>query len=143
MQALFLVLRTSLIHGGRGWSCHIHSMVLHGASNQDKLSLCRPSFLFYVPVPSMGGGGVVVIFTSWCFQPRLALACFQYLSYPWGGGGVVIFTPWCFMVRPTKVSSHCAGPLSCFTYLSHPWGEGVRSCNIHSLVFHASPIKLL
>ena len=41
-----LVLSTSLIHGGRGWSCNIHSKLLHGASNQDKLSLYRPSGLF-------------------------------------------------------------------------------------------------
>ena len=75
----------------------MHSMVLHGSFNQDKLSLCRPSGLFSVPLPSMGGGG-----------------------------GVVIFTPWCFMVLPTKISSHCAGPLACFQYLSHPWGEGVE-----------------
>ena len=31
---------------GRVWSCNIHSMVLHGASNQGKLSLCRSSRLF-------------------------------------------------------------------------------------------------
>ena len=41
-------------------------------------------------------------------------------------GGVVIFTPWFFMVLPTKISSHCVGPLACFKYLSHPWGEGVE-----------------
>ena len=29
-----------------GWWCNIHSMVLHGASNQEKPSLCRPSCLF-------------------------------------------------------------------------------------------------
>ena len=43
--------------GTRGWSCTIHSIVLHGASNQDNLSLCRP------------------------------LACFKYLSHPWGTRG--------------------------------------------------------
>ena len=40
------LLSTSPIHGRRGWSCNIHSMVLHGAFNQDKLSLCRPSFKY-------------------------------------------------------------------------------------------------
>ena len=72
-------------------------MVLNGASNQDKLSLCRPSGLFEIPLSSVGGGG-----------------------------GVVIFTPWCFMVLLTKISSHYAGPLACFKYLSYPWGEGVE-----------------
>ena len=72
-------------------------MVFHGASNQDKLSLYRPSCLFSVPLPSMGGGV-----------------------------GVVIFTPWCFMVLLTKISSHCVGPLACFQYLFHPWGEGLE-----------------
>ena len=57
-------------------------------------------------------------------------------------GGVVIFTPWCFMVLPTKISSHCAGPLACFKdiilYLSHPWGGVGWSCNIHSMVLHGA-----
>ena len=43
---------------------------------------------------------------------------------------------------PTKIISHCAGPLACFKCLSDPWGKGVRSCNIHSMVPHASPTKI-
>ena len=70
---------------------------LISSPNQDKLLVCRPFCLWLVPLPSMGGGG-----------------------------GVLIFTPRCFMVLPTKISSHCAGPLACFKCLSHPWGEGVE-----------------
>ena len=43
--------------GMRGWSCNIHSIVLHGSSNQDKLSLCRPSCLFSSTSPIHGGRG--------------------------------------------------------------------------------------
>ena len=112
-------------------------MVPHGASNQDKLSLYRPSGLFSVPLPSMGGGGGVVIFTPWCpmvLPTKISchctgpLACFQYLSHPWGEGWSCNIHS---MVLPTKISSHCVGLLACFHYLSHPWGEGV---DIHSLV---------
>ena len=103
VQALWLVLRTSLIHGsrlpsnpgrGRGWSCYIPFLLLH--TSPIKISSCRTG-------PS---------------------ACFNYLSCPWeqttiqsikgrgGGGGVVMFTPWCFMFH-----HYFPGPLACFRYI--------------------------
>ena len=102
VQALWIVLRTSPIHGGglpsnlggEGWSCNIPFLMLH--ISPIKISSC-------------------------CAGP---LACFEYLSCPGelttiqsikergGRGGVVIFTPWCFMLH-----HGFAGPLACFRYI--------------------------
>ena len=106
VQAFWLVLRTSPIHGalpsnpgmGRGWSCYIHFLLLH--TSPVKVSSC-----FAGP-----------------------LACFNYLSCSWGwttiqsrkerrgggGVGVVIITPWCFMLQ-----HFFAGPLACFRFIVH------------------------
>ena len=106
VQAFWLVLRTSPIHGsvlpsnpgrGRGWSCYIHFLLLH-TSPMKVNSCCAGS-----------------------------LACFKYLSCSWGWGrltsnperkrgvGVIIITP---LLNATPCF---AGPLACFRYIVHLW----------------------
>ena len=88
MQALSLVLRTytSPILGVVGWSCNVHSLMLHAS-----------------PIKILQDLAVQALWLV--LSPSLVL---------WGGGEIAIFTLWCFMVLPTKISSHCVGPLACF-----------------------------
>ena len=135
MQALWLVLSTSSIHGGRGWSCNIHSMVLLTKTS----SHCADLLTCFKYLSHPWGEGVELSYSlhgaSWCFQPRYVLtvqALWLVLStspiHRGAGGSCNIHS----MVLLTKTSSHCADLLTCFKYLSHPWGEGVElSYSLH------------
>ena len=107
VQAFWLVLRTSPIHGalpsspgrGRGWSCYIHSLLLH--TSPMKVSSYFFQALWLVLTTSLVHGGGLPS------NPERR-------GGGGGGVGVVIITPWCFMLQ------HCfAGPLACFRSIVH------------------------